>query len=228
MTETEKRDEAAEALNASAPQRRTGSPARTAFLLFGLVAAMVGLSFASVPLYQLFCQVTGYGGTPRIDETAAPQVPSQRIITVRFDANVNPDLPWRFGPTERQMQVRLGDHTLAAYEAVNDSARAVTGTAVFNVSPFKAGPYFSKLDCFCFTEQTLQPGQAVSMPVSFYVDPAIADDPETRDVKIITLSYTFYPLDDDDTVETSAIDQGKTDDGAADGSETAKAASKDG
>ena len=179
---------------------------KTAVLLFGLVAAMTGLAFASVPLYELFCQVTGYGGTPRTEAVEAPTATSEELITVRFDANVNTSLPWRFAPLQRRVELKLGEQSLAFYEAVNDSDRPVTGTAVFNVSPYKAGIYFSKIDCFCFTEQTLQPGQRVSMPVSFFVDPEILDDPNTRDVSIITLSYTFYPVEDDEADDDVATE----------------------
>ncbi len=167
----------------------------TAVVLVGVVAGMVGLSFASVPLYRIFCQVTGYGGTPNTESVQLPDTVSDRAVTVRFDSNVNSALPWRFTPEQRLMQVRLGDERLAFYEAVNRADHAVTGTATFSVTPYKAAPYFSKIDCFCFTEQTLEAGQRVSMPVSFFVDPAIADDPNTRDISTITLSYTFYEKD---------------------------------
>jgi cytochrome c oxidase assembly protein subunit 11 len=166
----------------------------TAFLLVGLVGGMVGLAFASVPLYRLFCQVTGYGGTPRVEagaEVGAP-VGVEAFITVRFDANVNSALPWAFEPEQRQVRVRLGESALAHYRARNLSASPVVGTATFNVTPFKAAQYFAKIDCFCFTEQRLEPGQEIPMPVSFYVDPAILDDPDAREVRTITLSYTFF------------------------------------
>lgn len=177
----------------------------TAGILVGFVACMVGLSFASVPLYRLFCQVTGYGGTPNTESVQVPDQASERRITVRFDSNVNSALPWRFKPEQRLMDVQLGDERLAFYRAANQADHAVTGTATFSVTPYKAAPYFSKIDCFCFTEQTLAAGQSVSMPVSFFVDPAIADDPNTRDVKTITLSYTFYEMEGD---PTDADDEG--------------------
>jgi cytochrome c oxidase assembly protein subunit 11 len=172
----------------------------TALMLFGLAGGMVGLSFASVPLYRLFCQVTGYAGTPRTGDVTAPgaapatasEVPS---VVVRFDANVNSALPWRFVPGQRQVEVALGEETLAYYEAVNLSEEPITGTATFNVTPDKAAYYFAKIECFCFTEQTLAPGESVMMPVSFFVDPEIASDPDTQEVRKITLSYTFYPVD---------------------------------
>ncbi len=174
--------------------------AATAGVLFAFVFGMVGLAYASVPLYKLFCQVTGYAGTPVVDK-AAPTAVSDRMITVRFDANVNAQLPWRFSPDQREMKVRLGETALATYTAKNVSAGAITGTASFNVTPFKAGPYFGKVDCFCFTEQVLAPGQEVSMPVSFYVDPEIFTDIDTQDVNTITLSYTFHRMQHDASVD---------------------------
>lgn len=170
----------------------------SAMALFAVVAGMVGLSFASVPLYRVFCQVTGYAGTPKTENVAAPAGVVERTVTVQFDANVNPELPWRFKPSQRGVDVRLGEETLIHYTAVNLSDRTITGTATFNVSPDAAAQYFSKIECFCFTEQTLAPGQEVSMPVLFYVDPAMADDIDARDIRKITLSYTFYRTGEDD------------------------------
>jgi len=175
----------------------------TATVLFAVVGGMVALSFASVPLYRLFCQVTGYGGTPNTEAVApAPEAISTHVITVNFDANVNSALPWRFKPAQRSVDLRLGEEALAFYTAKNTSDAPVTGTASFNVTPYKAATYFSKIECFCFTEQTLKPGEEVSMPVSFYVDPAIRDDPNAREVTTITLSYTFYRADDEADGET--------------------------
>ncbi|AJD53599.1 cytochrome c oxidase assembly protein subunit 11 [Thalassospira sp. MBR-102] len=168
--------------------------ARNKRVLLGCVAVvggMIGLSYASVPLYALFCQVTGYGGTTQVG-TDAPRDVSEKTIKIRFNADVNSRLPWQFKPEQREMTVKLGEDNLAHYMAENMSVKPVTGQAVYNVTPLKAGQYFSKIACFCFDEQTLEPGQRVDMPVSFYVDPAIAEDPNTRDVKTITLSYTFY------------------------------------
>jgi cytochrome c oxidase assembly protein subunit 11 len=169
----------------------------TAAVLFGVVGAMVGLSFASVPLYRLFCQATGYGGTPKTENVAAPAAISDHVVTIRFDANVNSALPWRFEPGQREVTLRLGEEALIHYTAENLSDAPITGTATFNVTPYKAAQYFSKIECFCFTEQRLSPGEEVAMPVSFYVDPALLDDVDARDVKTITLSYTFYPADKD-------------------------------
>ena len=174
----------------------------TALVLSGLVAGMVGLSFASVPLYRLFCEVTGYGGTPRTSDVAAPGDVVAHVVTVRFDANVNRELPWRFRPEERQVTVNLGEERLTHYEAVNLSDRPVTGTATFSVTPYKSAQYFAKIECFCFTEQRLEPGESVSMPVIFYVDPVMLEDRNARDVTLITLSYTFFPIDEDEQEET--------------------------
>ncbi len=166
---------------------------RTAIVLGAIAASMVGLAYASVPLYQLFCQVTGYGGTPQVGAAAAPGTGSGRTFTVSFDANVNPKLKWRFRPAQRAVELEAGEEMLAYYEAVNIGDKPLTGTAVFNVTPYKIGQYFTKLDCFCFTEQTLEPGQSVSMPVLFYIDPEIEADVNAAEVKTITLSYTFFP-----------------------------------
>lgn len=173
---------------------------RTALALGGVATAMIGASFAAVPLYRLFCQVTGYGGTTQRAERAPPRsdggAAGSRLITVRFDANVaGTDLPWSFAPVERTMRVRLGEESLAFYRATNQSRIATTGQATFNVTPFKAGPYFNKIACFCFSEQTLEGRQTLDMPVSFFVDPAIASDPSTADVDTITLSYTFFRVE---------------------------------
>ena len=173
-------------------ERRNGA---TALAAAGVIAGMVALTAASVPLYRLFCQVTGFGGTTQVAEQAPDQV-LDRTIEVRFNADVDPDLPWSFQPAERAVTVRLGEERLAFYRAVNRSDQPIVGSAVFNVTPNKAGLYFSKIECFCFTEQVLQPGEAVDMPVSFYVDPAILDDPDARDVSAITLSYTFFKQDE--------------------------------
>lgn len=169
------------------------SNAKVAFTLASVVAGMVGLSFASVPLYRLFCQVTGYGGTPQIG-TAAPAAPAPDapVVTVRFDANTNPALPWTFRAAQAAMPVRLGEEGLAFYTARNDAGTPVTGVSTYNVTPEKVGKYFHKTACFCFNEQTLAPGQAMEMPVTFWVDPAIATDPATREITTITLSYTFF------------------------------------
>lgn len=172
---------------------------RVAIIFAGMAAGMVGLSFASVPLYDLFCRVTGYGGTTQQAETGADRV-LDRKVEVRFDGSVNAALPWEFRPEQKSVTMNVGQDSLAFYKAVNTGSEQVTGTATFNVTPQKAGQYFVKIDCFCFTEQTLEPGQEVDMPVTFYVDPAIDEDPNLDDVKTITLSYTFFRKETAETV----------------------------
>ena len=166
---------------------------RTGLSMALFAAAMVGVAFASVPLYRLFCQVTGFGGTPVRAEEAPGAVAGQ--IGVRFDANIEPSLPWRFEPVHRTIRIRPGARTQVMYRATNLTARPTTGRAIFNVTPLKAGQYFSKIECFCFTEQTLRGGQKVDMPVIFYVDPRIREDEATKNIDEITLSYTFYPVE---------------------------------
>lgn len=158
-----------------------------------IAVSMVGLSFAAVPLYRLYCQVTGYAGTTQRAEKPSDVV-LERKLTVHFDANVSPGLPWAFEPEQRTIEVKIGENALAFYKATNNSDRAVTGTAVFNVAPDAAGLHFNKVQCFCFTEQRLEAGQSVDMAVSFYVDPAFAADEDTKDLTELTLSYTFYPV----------------------------------
>ena len=168
---------------------------RTAALAALLVATMGGVAFASVPLYRLFCQVTGFGGTTQRAAEASVPGPVGRMISVRFDANVSPALGWQFRPVDTHRRIAIGARNIALYAARNLTGRPVTGTATFNVTPSHAGQYFTKIQCFCFTEQRLGPGEEVRMPVVFYVDPAILDDPSARDISEITLSYTFYPVD---------------------------------
>lgn len=166
--------------------------------LVGVVAGMAGLSFAAVPLYRLFCQATGFGGTPQLGGGAPSVVAADApVITVRFNANTNPGLPWRFRPAQPATQLRLGDEAVAFYTARNEAEVAVSGVSTYNVTPEKVGKYFHKTACFCFAEQMLAPGQEVEMPVAFWVDPAIASDPSTRDVTTITLSYSFFRSLDD-------------------------------
>jgi cytochrome c oxidase assembly protein subunit 11 len=171
------------------PARRNRRTAAAAGLV---IVAMLGLTAASVPLYALFCRVTGYGGTPTVDADAAGALPQERTVTVSFNADVDRELPWTFRPAQRSLTVRVGEQSLAFYEAVNRADHPVVGRAVYNVTPFKVGGYFSKVHCFCFEEQTLRPGERVEMPVSFYVDPAMLEDADTSEVRQITLSYTFF------------------------------------
>ena len=176
--------------------RRSGRNASVALLLAGVALGMVGMAFASVPLYRIFCQVTGFGGTTQV-ATSAPEESSGRTMKVRFNADVNPTLPWSFQPEQREVTVKLGEQKLVFFRARNLSPQPTNGSATFNVTPLKAGIYFDKTQCFCFDEQHLEPGQEVEMAVSFFVDPAIADDPGLADVTTITLSYTFFRSLDD-------------------------------
>jgi cytochrome c oxidase assembly protein subunit 11 len=184
-------------------KRSNDTPAknrRVALAAAALAASMVGLAYASVPLYKLFCATTGFGGTTQ-RAAAAPAQSQEQMVTVRFDANTAPSLLWSFHPVQNAMQVKLGEQAMAHYEATNLSTKTLTGTAVFNVSPPEAGAYFTKIQCFCFNEQTLKPGQRVDMPVVYFVDPSMLEDADTKALREITLSYTFYP------VETPAADQ---------------------
>jgi len=170
-----------------------------ALSLAGLVAGMVGLSFAAVPLYRIFCQTSGYGGVPQQAE-AAPGTVLDRTITVRFDANVDRKLPWTFEPVQRVMDVKIGESNLAFFRATNNTDEPVTGSAGFNVAPGIAGRYFTKIECFCFTKQRLAAGESIEMPVTFFVDPKIVDDESAKNISEITLSYTFYRNDDQSDV----------------------------
>jgi cytochrome c oxidase assembly protein subunit 11 len=167
--------------------------ARTAGIMAMMVAGMLALAFASAPLYRMFCQLTGFDGTPLRAERAPGAVAGE--IGVRFDANISPQLPWKFQPVQETVRIAPGARTQILYRATNLTARETHGEAVFNVSPEIAGKYFSKIECFCFTEQTLKGGQSVDMPVVFYVDPEIRKDPDTSHIDEITLSYTFYPVE---------------------------------
>ena len=166
---------------------------RTLTLLGLVVAGMLGLSYASVPLYDLFCRVTGYGGTTQVADSSSKIVVAGHPVNVRFDANVNPALNWKFVPVDAVVKVDPGEEVVVNYRATNMGDTPSTGTSTFNVTPMKAGPHFMKLDCFCFIEQTLQPGESIDMPVRFFVDPEIVQDENARDVREITLSYTFFP-----------------------------------
>ncbi len=161
-----------------------------------IVAGMTGMSFAAVPLYRAFCAATGFAGTPDIGAKDSTGTVAQ-TVTVRFNADVNAHLPWQFGPDQSAVTVKLGQETLATYHAANDSAEPLVGVAVYNVTPETVGKYFHKTACFCTTEQTLQPGQHVHFPLTFWVDPKMATDPDTADIHTVTLSYTFYHSADD-------------------------------
>lgn len=181
-------------------ERPTGTEAAAKHRRVGLVClaaavGMLGMAFAAVPLYRMFCQVTGYAGTTQVAAAPSKRV-LEKTVTMRFDANVSRDLPWSFQPVAHTMDVKLGETRLASYRATNTSDHTVTGTAVFNVTPESAGKFFNKLECFCFTEQKLEPGQSIEMPVSFFVDPEIINDGDAGRLSEITLSYTFYPVKD--------------------------------
>ena len=190
---------------AAAPQPGAASrrgPLRTALVCASIVAVMVALSFAAVPLYDLFCRTTGFGGTTQRADSGADRVLEQ-TISVRFDANVSNKLPWSFRPEMREMRLKIGENAMMVYVAHNKSDRPTTGSAAFNVTPPLAGQYFVKVACFCFDEQTLDPGETVEMPVVYYVDPAIVDDPDLKHLPEITLSYTFYPADEPEPATVS-------------------------
>ena len=179
------------------PEHDNGKQSRhgvVALALAGLVATMLGLAFASVPLYRLFCQATGYGGVPQRADRAPNEI-LDRTIRIRFDANVDRSLPWTFLPDQRVMDVKIGDTALAFFKATNNTGAPVTGRAVFNVVPELAGRYFTKIECFCFKQQMLAAHASAEMPVTFFVDPKIVDDEDTKSISEITLSYTFYRSD---------------------------------
>lgn len=163
--------------------------------LFLIPVAMLGLSFAAVPFYRIFCQATGYNGATQRAASASTRV-LDRYVTVRFDTNISPTLDWDFQPEQREMRLKIGQNALAFFRVTNRSDHALTGTATFNVTPAAVGGYFDKVQCFCFTRQTLAPGQSAELPVSFFVDPAIINDTDARDFTEITLSYTFFKAKD--------------------------------
>jgi cytochrome c oxidase assembly protein subunit 11 len=186
MADQQKVDEKQKRLNRS---NRTVAIACLSFFL-----CMIGAAYASVPLYRIFCQVTGYGGTTQRVEQYSDTI-LDKTMKVRFDANTANGLPWDFKPVEREVTVRIGETTMIKYEARNLFDEPTYGRASFNVAPGRAGAYFNKVECFCFTDTTLQPGEDMEMPVVFFVDPEIVNDPDLKDVKTITLSYTFFPID---------------------------------
>lgn len=183
---------------------------RTGLLAAAMAVGMIGLAYASVPLYRVFCQVTGFGGTTGVAEAAAlPDAQALRAlggrtIKIRFDSNTAPGMAWRFQPRDREQKIVIGEKRLAFFEATSAAAVPTTGRAIFNVSPDIAGRYFRKIECFCFTEQTLAGGETVQMPVTYFIDPAILDDPDAKKIDEITLSYTFFPVDNPETKPVSA------------------------
>lgn len=180
------------------------SNSRIAIACAVFALSMIGLAYAAVPLYRIFCQVTGYGGTTQVSEQASEIILS-KTIKVRFDANTSRDLGWAFQPVEREIELRIGETRLAFYKAHNTGTTRTTGTATFNVTPLAAGAYFNKIACFCFTEQALEPGQTVDMPVSFFIDPDIVNDKNLDGVSTITLSYTFFPVPEEKKTSTSSL-----------------------
>ena len=181
--------------------RNLGSNQKTVAQTVGVVLVMGSLGFASVPLYDLFCRVTGFGGTTSVASGEGVEVLDQTIL-VRFDASLEKGMPWEFRPVQREMELKIGEVGLAFYEAYNPTDKPIAGTASYNVAPYAAGGYFTKIDCFCFTEQVLAPGERMQMPVTFYVDPEIVEDEDGKFVKQITLSYTFHVTD---LPETAAL-----------------------
>ncbi len=184
---------------------------KTAAKMVGVVVFMGALAWASVPFYDWFCRVTGFGGVTQVS-TAGSEIILDQTITIRFDASKARGMPWEFKPLQREMEVRIGETGLAFYEAYNPTDRVIAGTASYNVAPFSGGYFFSKIDCFCFTEQVLQPGERVVMPLTFYVDPEIVNDREAKFLNTITLSYTFYEteLPTDSSDDLAALDQSLT------------------
>jgi len=170
------------------------------------VAAMVGAAYASVPFYNWFCRTTGFAGTPQVSEQAPDHILG-RTVTVRFDSNVTPGLPWKFVPEQDTITVRIGEVATVKYKVINLAARTITAQASYNVAPPQVGAYFNKINCFCFTEQTLKAGETREMAVVFYVDPKIAEDRDQNTLNTITLSYTFYPLREEDRPVADAADK---------------------
>lgn len=192
-------------------QAKSGpSNLKVAFSMAAIVFGMLGMSYAAVPLYDLFCRVTGYGGTTQRAEQA-PDTVLERKMVIRFDANLARGIDWHFKPVQRQVEIPIGESALVHYEAKNTTEAALTGSATFNVTPEAAGQYFNKIQCFCFVEQTLQPGERVDMPLTFFVDPEIVNDPEAMNIEEITLSYTFFPVENDETVAATETDNAGSD-----------------
>jgi cytochrome c oxidase assembly protein subunit 11 len=180
----------------TASRRTLTRDAAVASICGFVVVFMVGASYAAVPFYNWFCRTTGFNGTTQVATSAPSDAPLQRKIAVRFDANVGPGLPWKFEPEQNEIEVRIGEVVTVFYTVTNQAARPTTGVAAYNVAPLTVGAYFQKINCFCFTEQTMGPGEKREMPVVFYVDPQLAKDSENDTLKTITLSYTFYPVRD--------------------------------
>jgi cytochrome c oxidase assembly protein subunit 11 len=185
-------------------QSTSRSNKKVALMAAALAMSMIGVAYAAVPLYRIFCQITGYGGTTQVSENASEVILS-KTINVRFDGNISRNLGWSFKPVKREITLKIGETRLAYYKAKNLGNTRTTGTATFNVTPAAAGQYFNKVACFCFTKQTLEPGESVDMPVSFFIDPEIVNDKNLDEVTTITLSYTFFPLKTNENTETSNL-----------------------
>ena len=183
---------------------RLQGPAKTVAQTVSVVIFMGALAWASVPLYDWFCRVTGFGGVTGVSDVAPDEILDQ-TITIRFDGSLNNHMPWEFKPVVREMEVRIGESGLAFYEAYNPTDRPIAGSASYNVTPYQAGGFFQKIQCFCFEEQVLQPGERVQMPVTFYVDPEIVDDRDGKHIHTITLSYTFYEIDLPEEEDTALL-----------------------
>lgn len=179
---------------------------KTVVRLVGVVLVMGGLAWASVPLYDWFCRVTGYGGETSVATAGSDEI-LEKTIKIRFDASKERDFPWEFKPMQREVELRIGETGLAFYEAYNPTDEPIAGSASYNVAPFEAGGFFTKIDCFCFEQQVLQPGERVEMPVTFYVDPEIVTDRDAKYTHTITLSYTFYQTDLPEEKQQAALDQ---------------------
>lgn len=190
-------------------RRKERSNRLVAGVCVAFFVGMVGMAYAAVPLYAMFCQITGYGGTTQRVEQYSDRV-LDRKITVRFDANTSSGLPWNFQPVQRDMTMKIGETAQAHYTATNIFSVPTSGRATFNVTPEMAGAYFNKVECFCFTDTTLKPGETLDMPVVFFVDPAIVDVPELKDITTITLSYTFFPIEKDEPVAAAPAESTST------------------
>src|ERR1700690_3057538 len=195
---------------AAEPRRGLGRDAAVAAICGFVVVLMVGASYAAVPFYNWFCRATGFNGTTQVATSAPSAAPLARKITVRFDSNIAGGLPWKFEPEENEVEIRIGEVTTIFYKVTNQSARTTTGQAAYNVAPLTVGSYFAKINCFCFTEQTMAPGETREMPVVFYVDPSIVKDSDNDTLNTVTLSYTFYPVRDPATKPLAASEVEKS------------------
>jgi cytochrome c oxidase assembly protein subunit 11 len=195
--------------HSSHTRRGLSRDAAVAVACGAFVALMVGAAYAAVPFYNWFCRTTGFNGTTQVATSAPSAVPLQRTIAVRFDSNVAGGLPWKFEPEQTEIQVRIGEVVTVYYRVTNQSARSTVGQAAYNVAPLTVGSYFQKINCFCFTEQTMAPGEKRDMPVVFYVDPKLADDRENDGLNTITLSYTFYPVRNGEPMASNESDKRK-------------------